>query len=267
MSRFDLYVAADSWLHRSDARVKLLFVASALFLLLVYQNLWFTLVALLALAALHWSARIPTSRMTAAILALAPVSLLMFALRTVFYPAGTTLFNLGPVVITSAGAAQGAVVGLRLIVMALVVLLWLYTTRDRELVRSFLALGLPYSWGLAFSLALRFLPTFAATFSSISRAQQARALDLGEGGRLERLRKRIPIFVPMLINVFRASEQMAIALEARGFGAQGKRTDLHPLAFNQRDMLLTITILMVFLLLAWLRFGVGFGVAPLELLV
>ncbi|MDX1600044.1 MAG: energy-coupling factor transporter transmembrane component T [Anaerolineales bacterium] len=267
MSRFELYVAGDSWLHRSDARVKLLFVAGALSMALIYQSLWFTLASLLVLAGLHWSARVPSSRITSAIVALAPVSLLMFALRTIFYPAGATLFRLGPVVVTSAGAAQGAVVGLRLIVMALIVLLWLYTTRDRELVRSFLALGLPYSWGLAFSLALRFLPTFATTFTSISRTQQARALDLGSGGRIERLKKRIPIFVPMLISVFRDSEQMAIALEARGFGAQAKRTDLHPLEFKRTDVVLALSILLILLLLSWLRIGVGFGAEPLELLV
>lgn len=266
MSRFDLYLPGASWLHRTDARVKLLFAVISLVLLLANRNLWLMAGTLLLLILLHLSAGVAAGRLGAAALALAPVSALMFALRTIFYPSGALLAELGPIRLTAVGAAEGAVVGLRLLAMALAVLLWLFTTSARDLVRSLLALGLPYSWGLAFSLALRFLPTFAGSFEAISQAQRARGLELDSGGRLQQLRQRVPIFVPMLISVFRDSERMAIALEARGFGAQSQRSDLHPLQLRISDAVLAVMLLLLLLLFLRLHASVGLGAEPLTIL-
>lgn len=264
MTHADLYLRGDTWLHRTDARVKLLFMLAALVFLLLYQNLLLMSGALALLLLLHVSADVPGSRLLGAVAALAPVSLLMFALRTAFYPQGSLLFTLGPLRVTAIGAAQGGVVGLRLLAMALAVLLWLFTTESRDVVRSFLAFGVPYSWGLAFSLALHYLPAFAATFTSITHAQEARALDLNQGGRIEQVRRRMPVFIPMLISVLRDGERLAIALEARGFGAEGERTDLRPLQFQTADFALLVGLLLAFGTLFWLRLALGFGSHPLR---
>ena len=56
MIRADLYLPGNTWLHRADARVKLLLVATGPLLLLLYQNLILALAGLLALGALLASA-------------------------------------------------------------------------------------------------------------------------------------------------------------------------------------------------------------------
>lgn len=268
MIQADLYIEGSSWLHRADARVKLFLTITFLLLLLVNQNLPLQVFGVLSLLLLHRSAALPSTRLRTVGITLLPVSLLMFALRAVFYPQGSTLTEVGPVTITALGLADGAVVGLRIVAMALAVLLWLHTTRSRDVVRSLRALGLPFSWGLSFSLALRFLPQFIESYRAIEQAQQSRGLDLSKVKGLPRIRARSPIFVAMLINTLRSSEQMAVALEARAFGSSGPaRTDLEPLEFRRQDALLLAAILLVLIASLLGRFVYGLGMHPWRPLV
>ena len=46
--------------------------------------------------------------------------------------------------------------------LAFTIFLWLFTTDQATLVRSLVAIGLPYPWGLTLAIALRYLPTMAS---------------------------------------------------------------------------------------------------------
>jgi energy-coupling factor transport system permease protein len=268
MMRSTWFVSGDSWLHRADARAKLALLVSAFVLLLVYQSL-ITLAGLgLVFIVMLWSAGLGWPQLRPALLPLLPVSLLMFVLRAVFYPAGSALASVGPIVLTDLGLAAGAVVAVRILALALVVLLWLATTTQRDVVRSLVWLGVPYSWGLAFSLALRFLPEMAGNFQSIEQAQRARGLLLEQRGWRHRLRHQQPIFIAMIVRSLRRSQELALALEARGFGAAGTtRTDLHPLRFKASDWPILLAIVGLLAAGLWAFFGLGLGHQPLQLLV
>ena len=84
----DLYSYRQSWLHKGDPRVKLLFVASSLLLLLMFKNVFIMLTALILVHILHWSARIPQHKFEFVWKTLLPVSLLMCILWVILYPAG-----------------------------------------------------------------------------------------------------------------------------------------------------------------------------------
>jgi energy-coupling factor transport system permease protein len=264
MTRTELFVSGSSWLHRTDPRAKLALLATGLLLLILYQNLAAVAAILAITLAMHASASIPGQRIKSALLALLPVSGLMFLLRSLFYPAGTVLAVWGPFQWTTLGLVNGAVVALRILSMALVVLLWLFTTRSSDIVRGFVTLGLPFSWGLSFTMAIRFLPDFYMSYRTIEQAQRARGLDLAHVGRLRRIEKMMPIFIAMLISSLRRSEEMAIALEARALGAQGvRRTDLHPLEFGAGDGILTILTLLLLATALWGYLALGIGGRPL----
>lgn len=267
MTVADLYLPKISWLHRVDARVKLLLTAALILLLLLLQNLPLMMAALLVSLALHLSAGVSLRRLRRVAVGLLPVSLLMFLLRTIFYPQGATLIAVGPLTLTSLGLASGAVVGFRIVAMALVVLLWLYTTRSRDVVRSLVSLGLPFSWGLSFSLALRYLPEFAHTYQIVEQAQQSRGLDLSRARWLDRVRWRMPIFIAMLISTLRRSEQMAIALEARAYDSHGTvRSDLEPLEFRPLDGVLASLVVGLLLASVFAHLRYHFGSHPWRLI-
>ena len=261
----DLYLPSQTWVHALDARVKLLFVAALLVILLVFNNLFFMGVVLVLLHLLHGAAKMPRQRFAFIWRTLLPISLLILILRVIFYPVGTPVLQIWLIRITPMALAQGGVLGLRIISMAFAVFAWLYTTDPTLLVRSLVKLKLPYEWGLVLALALRYIPTFQGTYTLISEAQQARGLDLSGAG-FRRVKLMMPIFVAMIISSLRASDQLAKALESRALGLPDiRRTSLVDLHFRPTDYLATALIFLTTLGLLYLNRRYGFGTHPFYL--
>ena len=124
----DLYLKRQSWLHRVDPRVKLLFVAATIVILLIIKNVFFMLAALLLVHALHWSAKMPRSKFLFIWKTLLPIAIVISTLWVIFYPAGTPILEIWVIRITVLSLAQGGVLALRITTMAFVVFAWLYTT-------------------------------------------------------------------------------------------------------------------------------------------
>ena len=262
----NLFIPGKSWLHRTDPRVKLLFVAFVLFLLILFKNIWVMVAACILLHLLHWSAGTPLEKLQFIWRTLLPVGLLMLVLRMLFYPAGSVLFEFWFIKITTIGLAEGIVLALRIMTMALAVFAWLYTTTQADLVQAFVRLGMPHEWGLTLSLALRYIPTFQGTYSLVSEAQQTRGLNIDQSKGFQRVRQMMQIFVAMIISSLRSSEQLAMALEARGYGRRDvQRTTLYPLKFAMRDYWLTAGLFILFAVCVWLYFAVGFGADPVQI--
>ena len=261
----DLYVPGRSWAHRLDPRVKLLFVACVIVQVLVFDNLFFMLGALALVHAVHFSARVPAANLLFVWKTLLPVALLMALLWTVFYPSGEPVAAFWIIEITLFSLAQGAVLGLRILVMAFSVFAWLYTTDQAALVRSLVKIGMPYEWGLVLALALRYIPTFQGSYVLVSEAQQARGLELSGAG-FARIKRMMPIFVAMIVTSLRASEQLARAIEARAFGAPGaRRSVLHDIRFRPSDYVGCVLLAALTAALLYLNVRFGIGEHPLAL--
>ncbi len=247
--------------------MKLLAVALGLILLLALNNLLLLGAGLLVALLLHASARIPAARLGRVLRTLLPISLLIFTLRVLFQPVGPAVWTWWIIRLTPLALAEGGVLVLRILTMAFVIFLWLYTTDSATVTASLTALGLPDAWSLTLALALRFMPAFQATYQRIADAQQARGLDLRGSRGLARVRRMMPILVALIITSLRASEQLATALEARAFGAPGttrsaRRTfQLRPLDW----LVLAVAVSGAAGLLA-LRAALGFGATALNLL-
>jgi energy-coupling factor transport system permease protein len=255
----DWYVARDSWLHRADARVKLAMVACGLVYFLTVQNAALELAGLLILIGAHLSAGLPRSSVTGVLRVLLPISLFMAVLRGILAPQGQVLAAWGWLKLTDGGLAGGAALGLRLLAVGLLVFLWLHTTRPSAMIQSLVRLGLPYSWGLTLALAMRYIPLLQRAFQSILDAQQARGLMFESAVGLGRVRALMPVFVAMVISGLRSSQELALALEARGLGASGvTRSEWRPLRFRPQDGVALLALLTV--TTAWLGLRFGFGV-------
>ncbi len=86
---------------------------------------------------------------------------------------------------------------------------------------TFRGLGVSDRLSFAVELAVRFVPTFAERFERTVRAQSARGMDLSaRSGPIRRLRKLVPILVPVLLDVIVAGEDVADAMDLRAFGAR-----------------------------------------------
>lgn len=102
------------------------------------------------------------------------------------------------------------------------------------------------------TIALRFIPTLGEEAEKIQRAQAARGSDFSEGGPLRRARSLLPVLVPLTIGAFRRADELADAMESRGYRGGEGRTRYRELRFRVGDALavaLTLLLLLVGILL------------------
>jgi energy-coupling factor transport system permease protein len=150
--------------------------------------------------------------------------------------------------------AFGATTFLKLGAMTLAGLTLLATTPVEELFLGLVKLRLPYPVAFAFALALRWVPEVFATAQRVKEAQEARGLVWEEGNITERLRRHLPLLVPIFLLTLRRSQTMAWALEARGFQMSPRRTYLQEIRLTWRDgiaLALAGIILGIFIWVHW----------------
>ena len=261
---YDLYQPGDSWLHRLDPRCKLVWTLCACTLLLLWRNLWLIAGLLLLTQVVLLSAGISRERIGWVWRLTLPTMIMITLMWLLFYHGtGRSLFTWRFIEVTTGNLAEALAMGLRLGALAFAVFCWLFSSDQDALVQGLVAMGLPYRAGLTLAISLRYLPTMANAFRTISDAQQARGLDLSEGGMLRRAKAYVPITIAMFISAIRTAERLAHALESRGLGAREMRTSLHPLTWSQRDGLVTVAGLTLTALLLAARLVYGFGATPL----
>jgi energy-coupling factor transport system permease protein len=257
----DIYVERDSWLHRMDPRIKVIYVALGIVAILLFKSIFVILLALLLTQLLIFSAHVPRDSLLWVWKRMIPINILIPLLFVLFYPEGPAVLEVWFIRITPLALIRGLALALRLDAIAFLVFSWMFTTDQTRIVRSFVKLGLPYKGGLVIAISLRYIPTFYGTYNTVSEAQQARALNLGRGSFLQRLRNYMPILVAMLISALRTADKLAKALESRALGFEGaKRTCYRDIAFRTVDYLYLALILAAFLGVLYARFGLDAGV-------
>ncbi len=111
--------------------------------------------------------------------------------------------------------------GARLLALGLIFFLFFQATSPQDLSQALVRLGLPYSIGFVLTVSMEFIPVLARRAANIRDAQRSRGIPVGFGWR--GLRFLPALLGPLLIQAFKLADEMAEALEARGFGAVGRR--------------------------------------------
>lgn len=182
-----------------------------------------------------------------------------FLIWCVFYGGQETIFLWGRLRITRESILYGLGMALRLDLLFLLGLIFLSTTRVEEFTAGLQWLGLPYTFGFALSLAFRMVPVFMESAFTIVQAQKSRGLDFRRGNLIQRLRRYLPVIIPVFMTALRKADGMAVALESRGF-----RPDMHRrrpcvhYPFGWQDGIAMAVSVSFVLLHGWfLRWGVG----------
>jgi energy-coupling factor transport system permease protein len=177
----------------------------------------------------------------------------------VYVKGGPVLFTLGGLGdITLNGLLFGLAMGLRVALMVTAAGVWMMTTSPQKLTAGLLHMGLPYKAGVAMTAAIRFVPLLNAERATIAEAQQARALDLHRGNPLGRAVKSVAIIGPLFIRAIDVAQGLALAMDARGFGAFDGRTSIVELRITRLDRLVMLGLLGACLVAIALRLlGIG----------
>jgi energy-coupling factor transport system permease protein len=221
----DFYRPGASFLHRFDPRAKLLLLPPLLACFFLPVPPWLLLpyvVAIAVVAGVSLGAR----SLGAPLKAIAPVLILICLLTPPFHRGGTGLWWLfGFPIVTSDGLSETAVLLLRFVGIALGFFAVFSTIVLDDLVLAMRWFGIPYPACLVVIIALRTIPSLAATWRNVKDAHRLRghAEELGHARRRP-LASYLPMLTSVLIEAVKGIPVLAMVLESRGFGRRNPRT-------------------------------------------
>lgn len=240
---FGRYIKGDSWVHQLDPRTKLL--ASFYFIYLVFfansVASYGVSLAFLALALLL--SKIPVGFF---LKGLRPMLLLIAitVLLQLFFTGGQPVYwKWGILQLTGDGLRQGLFIFCRFILIILMSTLMTLTTPPLALSDALESLMKPlkklkfpvHEVALMLSIALRFVPTLMDETQKIMNAQKSRGVEFDEGHLLKRVKAIIPILVPLFVSAFNRADELAVAMEARGYNGDFHRTKYRQLRYHGKD--------------------------------
>lgn len=257
------HIPGTSYLHRSSAVAKIIFAFC--FIPLVFlanntaTNVFLLVFTFLALA----SSKLPIRYVLKGLRPILFLIVFTFIIQLLFTREGAILIELGWFKIYEEGLRLAIIVSLRFFYLVSITTLVTLTTSPIELTDAIELLLKPFKIvrvptheiALMLSISLRFLPTLAEETEKIMKAQQARGVDLSAGPIKERLRAIIPLLIPLFISAFKRAEDLATAMEARGYRGGEGRTRLRESKWTGRDTGLMILLIVIGLLLVYLRGG------------
>lgn len=99
---------------------------------------------------------------------------------------------------------------------------------------------------MTLSIALRFIPTLLDETDRIMKAQASRGVDFQNGKLKEKFKAIVSLIVPLLVSSFQRSEELANAMEARGYNPCAKRTRYRVLKWKLCDLFALLFISVLF---------------------
>ena len=117
-----------------------------------------------------------------------------------------------------------------------IILLFVCTTNPSEFAASLNRIGVSYSISYSVSLALRYIPDIQRQYDEISKASQARGVEMSKKASIiKRLQSASAILIPLVLTSIDRIEGITNAMELRGFGKNKKRTWYMGIKFKAAD--------------------------------
>lgn len=250
---FGLYVPTNSIIHRLDPRLK--FIACFWYVILVFfandvvTNIWLGALLLILMkmsrvsAKMYWSGIKP----------LMWIIIITAIVQLFFSTGGQTYWQWHFLSITSAGMAQSIYLILRFAYIITISTVLTVTTTTLQLADAIESIMKPLKHlkvpvnqiAMMLSIALRFIPTIMDEVTTIMNAQRARGMDFSSGNLLQRTRKLVPVMIPLFVSSFKRAEELAVAMEARGYDPNRQRTKYRQLTWRRQDTISFVVVLLV----------------------
>lgn len=176
-------------------------------------------------------------------------------------------FNFGPAIWTanihvhSGGVIFAAFLITRILILISISSLLTLTTKPtdlnnglEEVMKPLKRLKVPTEEiSMMISIALRFIPTLLDEANKIMKAQASRGVDFQEGTLRQKITQIISLLIPMFIISFKRADDLANAMEARGYYPGKLRSKL--VEFHYRPVDYVVMVVVVLLIPGVIYFG------------
>jgi len=247
------YIPYDTIIHRLDPRAKIIGLGALLIAIFLPMTAWgyglliaFTLLLL----------KLTKVKLVSVYRSLKPMwfmMLFLFVFNVLLVRSGEILFTIFGYSVYQNAIIQTISIFLRLSMMVSITTVLTASTKPLDLTYGLESLFSPlkvirfpaHEIAMTISIALRFIPTLLEETEKIMKAQASRGVDLNEGKLNEKITAIVSLIIPLFISSFQRSEDLANAMEARGYNPSGKRTRYRLLKWANHD---TGALIIVFLI-------------------
>lgn len=258
---FGRYIAKETPIHHLDARNKLLMMILFFVSIFLQFNLWTTNliiggIILLFLFVFMLIAKVSLKELFKSLKGMWFLVLFLLVIY-IFLPNSTythVAFSIGSYNIYWDSFYQCGYILLRLVMMLCITMILTSTTKPMDLTRG-LEWGMTplkvvrfpaHEIAMTISIALRFIPTILEETKRIMKAQESRGVDFSHGSLKNKFRAIISLIIPLFVSAIERSEELANAMEARGYDPRSKRTHFQKLQFHFIDIIGLFIVLVIF---------------------
>lgn len=243
------YIPRDSFMHRLNPLTKIVWSLLVLGVAIIFDHYTYMFSLMVMILAIAAGAKIikEISRFLKGLIIFAAI---LFMMQVLFYTNGEVLFYLIPVGkgflgITREGIFISLAMAFRMLAILLSFLVFLATTKTQDMVNIIVEkLNIPYDYAFMFLTSMRFIPTFMNEIKQISDAQKARGFVLEGWNPIKKVKAYLPISVPLVLLSLKKAQQMALAMETRGYGT-GERTHLRDVQINVIDIFFIVIMIIL----------------------
>ncbi|MGI6607893.1 MAG: energy-coupling factor transporter transmembrane component T family protein [Erysipelotrichaceae bacterium] len=247
------YIPLNSFVHKLDPRTKI--VAMMILLVTIFIPAGFIgygiigvfLIMALFLSKLSfsfiWKSFKPTLFMLVFLLVIN-----MFIIKT-----GDVWLTIGSFNLYSGAVIQTVYIVLRLLLMIVITTMLTATTKPldltmglEDLLSPLVKMNVPtHDIAMMISLALRFIPTLLEEAQRILKAQASRGVDIESGSFKEKIQAILSLIVPLFVSSFQKADDLADAMEARGYVVGAERIRYKQLKFTFSDFITLVGVVAI----------------------
>lgn len=246
---FGQYYNANSFVHKTDPRIKILLLIAYIVAVFLAGNFLSLAAVLVFLIIAVMLSSVPIGSVLRSIKAIFFLILFTAVLNVLFHvrsETDTVYFW----VITKEGLLSAAFLASRLILLVTGSSLLTLTTTPVSLTDGLESLLKPlalikfpvHELALIMSIALRMIPTLANETDRIICAQKARGADFESGNIISRLKALVPVLIPLIISALRRADELGDAMDARCYWGSKDRTKYKKLKLSFRDPVAVIFV-------------------------
>lgn len=239
------YYKGDSFIHRLDARAKILLTVLFIVMIFMCKNFLSLGLTLIFVITSVLMSSVPVKMYLKSLKPIIPI-ILFTAILNMFYTGGeTVIYSFWRITLTVEGLSTAAFFAARIVLIIIASSILTYTTvptmltdATEKLLSPLKVFKIPVqSLAMMMTLALRFIPTLIEEIEKITNAQKARGADFESGKLLQRIKAVVPIIIPLVVSSFRRAAELADAMNCRCYTGGTTRTRMKQMKFRLKDFL------------------------------
>lgn len=237
------YLPNDTVIHNLDPRAKIIAMLIVMIAIFIPAG-WvgYFIIGMIILDCI-FLAEIKLSYVAKGMKPLLFMMIFLFIINVLVMREGEIVFSLFGLDVYDSAIYQTLYIVIRLVYMVAITTILTATTKPldltlgiEDLLSPFIKIGVPaHEIAMMISIALRFIPTLIEETQRIMKAQASRGVDMEEGKLKDKILSMVSLIVPLFISAFQRAEDLAYAMEARGYSPDRKRTRYKQLKMHIQD--------------------------------